>query len=166
MYFSYVKFCFDHLPFVVDVSGSLTLPPPHSWPCAAFPGQRLDECFFSPSPNIPRHVHCTSALSLNPPPVALGPNHMVQLVECCKKGLAVVIIWWIFLRKEVFYDDIITNRLNNNLHCCVHLAFFVCPASRRHTSDSAQDSVWTTSNSLLRKITFFPIFCVKTIWPQ
>lgn len=61
-------FCCRH------VSGSLNLPPLHSWPCAAFPGQRLDECFFSPSPNIPRHVHCTSALSLNPPPVALGPT--------------------------------------------------------------------------------------------
>lgn len=114
--FQCTKFCCDHLPFVVDVSGSHTPPPPHSWPCAAFPGQRLDECFFSPSPNIPRHVRCTSALSLNPPPMALGPNHMVQLVECYKEGLALVIIWWIFLRKEVCYDDITTNHLGNTLH--------------------------------------------------
>lgn len=64
-----------HLPFVVD----MCLVPSTCPRCTAdlvqpFQAKDLMSVFFSPSPNIPRHVHCTSALSLNPPPVALGPT--------------------------------------------------------------------------------------------
>lgn len=117
-----------HLPFVADMCLAPS-PCPRRTADLVQPFQAKDlmSVFFSPSPpNIPRHVCCTSAPSLNPPPMALGPGHMVQLVECCKEASALVIIWWVFLRKEVFYDDITTNRLDNNLHSrvCVRACFF------------------------------------------
>lgn len=87
------KFSCGHLPFVVD----MCLAPSPCPRCTTdlvqpFQAKDLMSVFLAHPPNIPRHVRCTSALSLNPPPMALGPNHMVQLVECCEQGLALVII--------------------------------------------------------------------------
>lgn len=146
----YIKLSCGHLPFVVDMCLAHS-PCPRRTADLAQPFQAKDlmSVFFSPSPNIPRHVRCTSALSLNPPPVALGPNHMVQLVECCKKGLALVIIWWIFLRKEVFYDDITTNRLDSNLHWCV--CVYVCVPLCMHMCASCISCVmhaWGSQHTL------------------
>lgn len=93
MYFPCTKFSSGHLPFVVDMCLAPSPCPRHTADLVQpFQAKDLMSVFLAHPPNIPRHVRCTSALSLNPPPMALGPNHMVQLVECCKKGLALVII--------------------------------------------------------------------------
>lgn len=99
------------LLFWTSVCLTHPLPPANSWPYTAFPGQRLDECFFYPFPQHPWACAVYIRSVIKPLPVGLEPSHMVLLAECAEAQ------WrpWSdesFSENVFFCDDITVSQLD------------------------------------------------------